>query len=73
MAALRQKFDQVTRKRTSSGHADLGRKRLSNDKQDVETLGSCLFEWIPKIWENDQPVIHLATGHSFLQGWSLLF
>ena len=51
MAALRQKLDQVTRKRTFSGHVDLGRKKLLSDKQDVETLANCLFDWIPKIWE----------------------
>ena len=62
MSALRKKLDQVARKRTSSGHVDLGRKRLLSDKQDVETLASCLFEWILKIWENDQPIINLATG-----------
>ena len=62
MAALREKLDQVTRKRTSSDHVDLGRKRLLSDEQDVETLPSCLFEWIPKIWEKDQPIIKLATG-----------
>ena len=49
MAALREKIDQVTRKRTSSGHVDLKRKRFLSDEQDVETLASCLFEWIPKI------------------------
>ena len=31
MAALREKLDQVTQKRTFSGHADLGRKRLLSD------------------------------------------
>ena len=62
MTALRKKLDQVARKRTSSGHVDLGRKRLLSDEQDVETLASCLFEWIPKIWENDQPIINLPTG-----------
>ena len=59
MAALRLK---LTQKRSSSGHADLGRKGVLNDKQDVETLASCLCEWILKIWENDQPAIHPATG-----------
>ena len=49
MAALREKLDQVAQKRTCSGHVDLGRKRLLSDEQDVETLASCLFEWIPKI------------------------
>ena len=62
MADLREKLDHVTRKRTSSGHADLGRKRLLSDDQDVEALASCLSEWIPKIWENDQPIPNLATG-----------
>ena len=62
MTALREKLDQVIRKRTSSSHVDLGRKRLSSDKQDVETLASCLFQWIPKIWENGQPNINLPTG-----------
>ena len=62
MAALRDKLDQLTRKRTFSGHIDLGTKRLLSDEKDVETLASCLFEWIPKIWENDQLIINLATG-----------
>ena len=62
MAALREKRDQVTQKRTSSGHVDLGRKMLLSDKQDVETLASYIFEWIPKIWENDQSIINLTTG-----------
>ena len=62
MAALKKKRDQVTRKRTSSGHVDLGRKRLLSDEQDVETLTSCLFERIPKIREKDQSIISLATG-----------
>ena len=62
MAALREKLDQVTRKRTCSGHVDLGKKRLLSDEEDVETLANCLFEWIPKIWENDQAIINLATG-----------
>ena len=62
MAALREKLDQVAQKKTCSGHVDLGRKRLLSDEQDVETLASCLFEWIPKIWENNQPIINLATG-----------
>ena len=44
MAALREKLHQVTRKRTSGGHVDLGRKRLLSDEQDVEALASCLFE-----------------------------
>ena len=66
MAALREKPDQLTRKRTSSGPVDLGRKRLLSDKQDVETFASCLFEWIPEIWENDQLIINLATGLSKL-------
>ena len=61
-AALRVKLDQVTRKRTSGGHVGLSQKRLLSDEQDVETLASCLFEWIPKIWENDQPIVNLATG-----------
>ena len=62
MTALREKLDQVTWKRTFSGHVDLGRKKLLNDEQDFETLANCLFEWIPKIWENDPPIINLATG-----------
>ena len=62
MAALREKLDQVTRKRTSSSHVDLGRKRLLSDEQDVEILASCLFDWIPKVCENDHPIINLATG-----------
>ena len=62
MAALREKLDQETRKRTFSGHADLWRKKLLSDEQDVETLANCLFDWIPKIWENDQPIINVATG-----------
>ena len=62
MAALREKLDQVIRRRTSSGRVDLGRKRLLSDEQDYETFASCLFEWIPKIWENDQPIINLANG-----------
>ena len=62
MVALRDKLNQLTRKRTSSGHVDLGRKRLLRDEQDVETLASCLFGWIPKIWENDIPIINLAAG-----------
>ena len=62
MTALREKLDQVIRKRTSSSHVDLGRKRLSSDKQDLETLASCLFQWIPKIWENGQPNVNLPTG-----------
>ena len=62
MAALRDKLDQLTRKRTSAGHVDLGMKRLLSDEQDVETLARCLFEWIPKIWENDQLIINLDTG-----------
>ena len=62
MAAMRQKPDQVTRKRTTCGHVDLGRKRLLNDKQDVETLASCLFTQIQETWENNQPIINLATG-----------
>ena len=48
ITTLREKLDQVTRRRTSSGHADLGRKRLISDEEDVETLASCLFEWILK-------------------------
>ena len=32
MAALREKLDQVARKRKSSGHVDLGKKRLLSDK-----------------------------------------
>ena len=62
MAAFREELDQVTRKRTSSGYVDLRRKRLLSDEKGVETLASCLFEWIPKIWEKDQPIINLATG-----------
>ena len=62
MTALREKLDQVTRKRTSSSHVDLGRKSLLSDKQDVEALASWLFQWIPKIWENGQPIINLPTG-----------
>ena len=62
MTALRENFDQVTRKRTSISHVDLGRKRLLSDEKDVEIPASCLFEWIPNIWENDQPIINLATG-----------
>ena len=62
MAALIEKLDQVTRKRTSSAHVDLARERLLSDEQDVETLASCLFECIPKTWENDQPIINFATG-----------
>ena len=59
---MREKLDQVTRKRTSGGHVGLSQKRLLSDEQDVETLASCLFEWIPKMWENDQPIVNLATG-----------
>ena len=62
MAALREKLNQMARKRISSGHVDLRKKRLISDEQDVETLASCLFEWIQKIWENDQPIINLETG-----------
>ena len=61
MAALREKLDQVTQKGTSSGHVDLGRKRLLNVEQDVETIASSLLEWTPKISEKDQPIIILLT------------
>ena len=39
MAALREKIDTATRKRTSSGHLDLGRKRLLSDEQEVYLSG----------------------------------
>ena len=61
VAILREKLYQVARKRTSRCHVDLGMKRLLSDKKDVDTLASCLFEWIPMIWEDDQPFINLAT------------
>ena len=40
----------------------MGRKKLLSDEQDVETLASCLFEWISKIWESDRSIINLSTG-----------
>ena len=39
MATLIEKIDTATRKRTSSGHLDLGRKRLLSDEQEVYLSG----------------------------------
>ena len=63
MAALREALDEVTRKNKSSTHIDLGQKRMAADEKDVETMVACLEEWIPNLWEKDQPLINIATGN----------
>ena len=62
MAALREHLDTIVRKRTLSKHIDVGRKRMLNDENDVRMLTECLEEWVPDLWESDQPLVNIATG-----------
>ena len=32
------------------------------DENDVATLPDCLTEWMPNLWNPDQPLVNIATG-----------
>ena len=49
--ALRENLDEVTRKRQTSTHADLGKKRMIANEKDVQMMVTCLEEWVPKLWD----------------------
>ena len=61
MAALRENLDEVTRKRQTSTHADLGKKIMISYEKDVQMMVTCLEEWVPKLWDKDQPLVNIAT------------
>ena len=54
MAALREHLDALC--------VNLGRKRMLSDENDVATLSDCLTEWMPNLWNPDQPLVNIATG-----------
>ena len=62
MAALREQLDALIETRTWNKHVDLGRKRMLSDENDVATLSDCLTEWMPNLWNPDQPLVNIATG-----------
>ena len=62
MAALREHLDELIKTRSWNRHVDLGRKRMLSDKNDVATLCDCLTEWMPDLWNPDQPLVNIATG-----------
>ena len=62
MVALREHLDALIKTRSWNKHVDLGRKRMLSDKNDVATLSDCLTEWMPNLWNPDQPLVNIATG-----------
>ena len=43
-------------------HLDLGERRMFDDENDVVMLSSCLEEWVPCLWDQDEPLINIDTG-----------
>ena len=62
MAALREHLDALSKTRSWNKHVDLGRKRMLSDENDVATLSDCLTEWMPNLWNPDQPLVNIAIG-----------
>ena len=62
MAALRGHLDNLVRRREITKHVDFGEKRMLDNENDVQMLSHCLNEWVPGLWEPDQPLVHIATG-----------
>ena len=69
MAALREQLDALIKTRTWNKHVDLGRKRMLSDENDVATLSDCLTEWMPNLWNPDQPLVNIAAGQEQVKKW----
>lgn len=66
LAAMRDKLDDVTRRRSFFSHNDYGRKRWELEETDIQTMKQTLNEWVPNLWEKDQHIVNIATGkHKF--------
>ena len=35
---------------------------MLSDENNVATLCDCLTEWMPNLWNPDQPLVNIATG-----------
>ena len=62
MAALRGYLNEIIRRRTFTRHIDIGERRMLDDENDVVMLSSCLKEWVPGLWDPDEPLTNIATG-----------
>ena len=37
---------------------------MLSDENDVATLSDCLTEWMPNLWNPDQPLVNIAIGQT---------
>ncbi len=66
LAAMRDKLDDVTRKRSYVSHVDFGKKRWETEENDIQTMKKTLDDWVPNLWNKEQEIINIATGNKFV-------
>ena len=62
MATLRGHLDEVVRRRKVLKYIDCGERRMSDVENNVAMLTNCLQEWVPGLWNPEQPLVNIATG-----------
>ena len=62
LVRVKEHLDALIKTRSWNKHVDLRRKRMLSVENDVATLSDCLTEWMPDLWNPDQPLVSIATG-----------
>ena len=62
IVALREHLNNKVKKKTKERHLELGTSRIERDEEDVSSIITYIYAWLPELWGKDHPITSFAAG-----------